>query len=97
MPDTHGPGSYWRDPARAAQARQAMKDAWAARRHFVVFGKAMPRTRVTTPQEVADLVGRSVTTVKVYLARGKGEARFAQHDGTQLFVRRVYRRTYGQV
>jgi hypothetical protein len=77
MPDTHGPGSYWRDPARAAQARQAMKDAWAARRHFVVFGKAMPRTRVTTPQEV--------------------EARFAQHDGTQLFVRRVYRRTYGQV
>ena len=95
MADQSGPGSYWRDPARAAQARQAMKDAWAARRHFVVFGTGVVRTQATTLQEVADLVGRSTATLRVYLARGKGEARFAHNNGW-VFVRRVYRRKYGQ-
>lgn len=85
-----GRGSYWRDPARAAQARQAMRDTWSSRRYFLVVCGGKTLGRVDRLEDVAKFVHRSVSTVHVYLARGKGTASF-NHNGESITITRIYR------
>lgn len=90
MPKTLGRGGYWKDPAKAAQATQSMKDSWAARRYFLVTWESGREVRTSDIEEVAKLVGRSAQTLRVYLAQKHGVTSFA-HDDEMITVRRVYR------
>lgn len=80
-----GPGSHWRDPERAARAREAMKTAWAARRAVtcrvqLTWRSSKAQLITNDYNEVAQLVGRSPHTVRVYLSKGKGVAHFCCGD-----------------
>jgi hypothetical protein len=82
-PKRAGPGSFWQDPERGAQARAAMSASWAARRSesLQVTWRASGKVELfSSYEEVAKLVGRAPHTVRIYISKGKGVAYFAHND-----------------
>jgi hypothetical protein len=85
-----GRGSHWKDPEKAAQTSQAMRDSWSHRRYFLVTHSDGREVIASSLEEVSKIVHRSAVTLKVYLARGEGKVSLP-HDDDIITVRRVYR------
>lgn len=94
-PKTSGPGSAWQDPIKGASARAAMSASWNARRArdggigLQATWRSDGRQEICRSyEEAAKLVGRAAHTVRIYLSKGKGVARFAHNDDIITIQRR---------
>ena len=77
------PGDFWNDETRAENTKQKMKDSWAKRKkpEFEVSQRTTGAIfKCVAYEEVADLTGYAVASVKSMISTGKGSATFYDAD-----------------
>jgi hypothetical protein len=89
-PRPHPVSAFWRDQARSAQVRAAMRQAGRARRaRLRLVWRSSDGELVTDYAEAARLVGHTERAVRLAVSRGNGVAHFLCDDDV-VTVQRIY-------
>ena len=80
-PKANPVSTFWQDKERSAKTRKAMKEAGKARRaQLRISWRSTGEERIAEYQEIAELVGRALMTVRIAVSKGGGTAYFAHND-----------------